>query len=128
MIPTRTHGILDYIIGVALIVAPWLFGFAFGGPETWVPVLVGAIIIAQSLFTDYELGVAHVIPMRVHLMADVVLGLFLALSPWLLGYDSIVWAPHLIVGLVIIGSGLLTKRQPTGVRDSHQHPGRPLHH
>jgi hypothetical protein len=66
--------------------------------------------------------------MRVHLMADVVLGLFLAVSPWLLDYDQIVWAPHLIVGLVLVGSGLLTRRVAAGARDSHHHPGRPLHH
>jgi hypothetical protein len=128
MIPTRTHGILDYIIGLALIAAPWLFGFAYGGAETWTPVIVGALIIVQSLFTNYELGVVRAIPMRVHLMADVVLGLFLAVSPWLLDYDQIVWAPHLIVGLVLVGSGLLTRRVAAGACDSHHHPGRPLHH
>jgi len=32
-IPTKVHGILDYVVGVALIAAPWLFGFAnVGGP------------------------------------------------------------------------------------------------
>lgn len=28
VIPTRVHGVLDYTIGLLLIVAPWLFGFA----------------------------------------------------------------------------------------------------
>jgi hypothetical protein len=28
MITTKTHGVLDYIVGAALIVAPWLLGFA----------------------------------------------------------------------------------------------------
>lgn len=27
-IPTKIHGVLDYIAGLALIAAPWLFGFA----------------------------------------------------------------------------------------------------
>ena len=29
-IPTQIHGGLDYLIGVILIIAPWLFGFADG--------------------------------------------------------------------------------------------------
>jgi len=128
MIPTRTHGILDYIVGVALIAAPWLFGFAQGGSETWIPVLIGALVIGQSLFTDYEYGLVRAIPMRVHLMVDIVAGLFLAISPWLFGYHVLVWAPHLIVGLLLIGAGLLTKKQPAGLRTHGQHPGRPIHH
>ncbi len=30
-IPTRIHGMMDYLMGVLLIVAPCLFGFADGG-------------------------------------------------------------------------------------------------
>jgi hypothetical protein len=32
-ISTRTHGIIDYIVGVILFFAPGIFGFAYvGGP------------------------------------------------------------------------------------------------
>lgn len=30
-IPTRIHGMVDYSMGLILIVAPWLFAFAQGG-------------------------------------------------------------------------------------------------
>lgn len=33
-IPTRTHGLLDYVVGLLLIAAPWVFNFAQGGAET----------------------------------------------------------------------------------------------
>jgi hypothetical protein len=33
-IPTRIHGMMDYAMGLLLIAAPWLFGFARGGAET----------------------------------------------------------------------------------------------
>jgi len=112
MISTRAHGILDYLIGIALIAAPWLFGFAFGGAETWTAVLVGAAIILYSLMTDYELGAAKIIPMKAHLALDIVAGLFLAVSPWLLGYATIVWGPHVVVGIVMIGTGLITEKVP----------------
>ena len=35
-LPTRVHGVIDYLWGVALIATPWLFGFANGGAAQWV--------------------------------------------------------------------------------------------
>ncbi len=111
---TRTHGILDYIIGLALIAAPWLFGFASDGAETWIPVALGAAIILMAAMTNYELGMIKAIPMKAHLGVDVLAGLFLAVSPWLLDYDEVVWVPHLVVGLLILVSGVVTQRVPGG--------------
>ncbi|WP_376090925.1 hypothetical protein ACE7GA_20790 [Roseomonas sp. CCTCC AB2023176] len=107
-IPTRIHGVLDYGTGVLLIALPWLSGFADGTAAQWVPVLLGAGAIAYSLLTDYELGVAPVIPMPVHLALDGGSGILLAASPWLFGFADRVWAPHLILGLFEIGASLLT--------------------
>lgn len=111
-IPTRIHGVLDYAVGVLLIAAPFLLGFANGGPEMWVPIILGAGAILYSLFTNYELGVVRAIPMPVHLAFDVVAGVFLAASPWLLGYANEVYLPHLLVGLLEIGAGVMTHTVP----------------
>src|SRR5690606_6888463 len=110
MISTRTHGILDYIIGALLIIAPWLLDFADGGAAMWTAIVIGAAIIVFAFFTNYELGVVRTIPMRIHLGMDILLGIFLAVSPWLLAYSELVWAPHLIVGLIILGSGVMTQK------------------
>ena len=74
-IPTGVHGVADYLLGVVLIAAPWLFRFGDGGPATWVPVILGAGLIAYSLFTGYELGVVRHIPMSVYLGLDLVGGI-----------------------------------------------------
>lgn len=111
-VPTRVHGILDYLVGALLIVAPWLLGFAQGGAETWLPVVLGAGVIVYSLLTDYELGVVKTIPMPVHLGLDAGGGVLLAISPWLFGFAGIVWVPHLIVGLIEIGAALVTRTVP----------------
>ncbi len=112
VISTRVHGMLDYLVGALLIAAPWLFGFADGGAETWVPVVLGAGAILYSLFTDYELGMVRSIPMPTHLMLDLGSGVLLAVSPWLFGFADRVWEPHLIVGLIEIGTALMTRRVP----------------
>ena len=116
LIETKTHGYLDYIVGVLLTAAPWIFGFANDGAETWLPVILGAGAIVYSLMTDYELGVWRKISMRTHLTLDLLSGILLAVSPWLFGFADQVWAPHLIVGILEIGASLLTKRSSTPER------------
>lgn len=111
-IPTRVHGVMDYAVGLLLIAAPFLLGFANGGPEMWVPIILGVGTLIYSLFTDYELGLVRSIPMPVHLGIDVVAGIFLAASPWLLGYAGEVYLPHLLVGLLEIGAGVMTHLVP----------------
>lgn len=113
LIPTKVHGILDYIVGLLLIAAPWLLGFAQNGPETWVPVALGAGVIVYSLMTRYELGIVPAIAMPVHLWLDGFGGAFLAASPWLLGYADIVWIPHVLVGVTEIVIAVLTQTVPT---------------
>lgn len=119
LISTKAHGYLDYIMGVLLIGAPWIFGFAREGAETWVPVILGAGTIVYSLLTDYELGAARVISMRTHLLLDMVGGLLLAVSPWLFGFAEHIWQPHLILGILEVGAALMTKRTPGTERVHH---------
>src|SRR5690606_33928173 len=88
IIDTKTHGYLDYLVGILLIAAPWLFNFYEGGIESWVPIILGAGTIIYSLITDYELGAVGMIGMKAHLTIDLVAGIFLAVSPWLFGFSD----------------------------------------
>jgi hypothetical protein len=110
-IPTKFHAPLDYIVGVALIAAPWIFQFSDVSAAAVVSIVLGIGLIAYSLLTDYELGVWKVAPMAVHNVIDVVAGAFLAASPWIFGFadeSANVWAPHVIVGLAAVFLGLTT--------------------
>jgi hypothetical protein len=113
-IPTKFHAPLDYIVGAALIAAPWIFQFSEHTAATVVPIVLGIGLIGYSLFTDYELGVWKVAPMAVHNVIDVVAGAVLALSPWIFGFadeSANVWVPHVVVGLAAIFLGLTTKQE-----------------
>jgi hypothetical protein len=114
-IPTKFHAPLDYIVGAALIAAPWIFQFSDNTAATVVPVVLGIGLIAYSLFTNYELGVWKVAPMAVHNLFDIAAGTLLAASPWIFGFadgSANVWVPHVIVGLAAIFLGLTTKQSP----------------
>jgi hypothetical protein len=112
-IPTRFHAPLDYIVGVVLIAAPWIFQFSDHTAATVVPIVLGIGLIAYSLLTDYELGVWKVAPMAVHNLLDVIAGVFLAASPWIFGFadeSANVWVPHVVAGLGAVFLGLTTKQ------------------
>lgn len=116
---TRHHGVLDHLVGASLILMPWLLGFAVGGPETWVPVIVGAIVIIYSLMTDYEAGRVGVLTMPTHMAFDAAAGVFLAASPWLFGFAGIVWLPHVVLGLLSIVVATSTRVvEPSASEDS----------
>ena len=112
MIPTKIHGVLDYLMGLFLIAVPWILNFDAGGAETWVPVLLGIGAIAYSLMTDYELGLVPVFSMRAHLGLDAASGILLATSPFLFGFNDIVYWPHLILGLAEVAASQLTSKTP----------------
>jgi hypothetical protein len=113
---TKVHGVMDYLMGILLIASPWLFDFARGGAETWVPVALGASAIIYSLITDYEYSISRSISMRTHLTLDLLSGILLAASPWLFNFNEYVYMPHLVLGLLEIGASLVTQTSP---RESH---------
>ena len=111
-LPTRIHGVIDYIWGVLLLASPWIFGFADGGAAQWVAVVVGLGAIAYSAVTDYELGLIRLAPMRLHLLLDGLGGALLAASPWILGFADRVYGPHLAFGLFAVVASLITQIEP----------------
>lgn len=113
ILSTRVHGVMDYLMGVLLIAAPWLFGFAQNGAETWIPVALGISALVYSLMTNYEYGVVKTLSMSTHLTLDLFSGILLAVSPWLFGFADVVYLPHLILGIAEIGAALMTEKTPS---------------
>jgi len=116
-IPTKVHGVLDYIVGLALIAAPWLFMFSdVGGAAVIIPIVLGIGLIAYSIFTNYEWGIIKVVSMPYHLIIDIVAAVFLAASPFLFGFYNMdmwnVWVPHLVVGIAVILVVIFSQTQP----------------
>lgn len=113
-ITSRMHAMLDYPLGVVLILAPWIFGFSdVGGAAVVVPIAVGALAIGQSLITDWELSIADIVPLPMHLTMDVLAGVVLAVSPFVFGFSdegTNAWLPHVLAGLGLIAAGLMTQR------------------
>ncbi|HYD91016.1 MAG TPA: SPW repeat protein [Flavobacterium sp.] len=113
-IDTKTHGFLDYIVGLFLIAAPWVFNLDPSAPEGMIFIIMGAAVIVYSIITNYELGLIKALSMKTHLTLDVLSGIVLAASPWLFGFADRVYLPHLILGILEIGAGMMTKTETPG--------------
>lgn len=117
-VPTRVHGVFDYIGGIGLILAPFVFGFFNrGGIQVILPMVLGVGLLLYSLLTRYELGIPTIkfIPMPYHLIFDFVAAALIAASPFLFGFYHDTpngWLPHLISGLVVIVLVLVSQTQP----------------
>ncbi len=117
-VTSNIHGIFDYLFAALLIAMPWLLGVAqIGGPETLVPITVGVGVILYSLITDYEWGIFPWIPLRVHLIFDILAGGTLIVSVIFFGfYQYVLWFPYVAIGLLGIAAALLTQRTPGSSR------------
>jgi hypothetical protein len=112
-ISPRAHSIIGFIVGIALILAPNIFGFSdVGGAAVAVPRIIGIIVVLSELTVRGSFSGMGFIPMSMHIATDVLMGAFLALSPWLFSFSdngTNAWVPHLIVGLLMIGYALATR-------------------
>lgn len=120
-ISPRAHSIIGFIVGVALLFAPNIFGFSdVGGAAVWLPRVLGVIVILSELTVRGSFSGMGMVPMRAHITTDVLMGLLLALSPWLFGFSdeaANAWAPHLIVGIVMVAYALATRTDDTDLTE-----------
>ncbi|TIQ10744.1 SPW repeat protein [Mesorhizobium sp.] len=87
---------VNIIAGLGLLLSPWYLGFAAEAYAAWNAWFVGAavtLIAVAALFSFHQ----------VEEWANVVLGLWALVSPWVLGFSPVtaaMWA-HVIAGIVV---------------------------
>lgn len=113
----RVHTIIGFIVGIALLLAPNIFGFNdVGGAAVTVPRIIGVIVILSELTVRGSFTNKGFVPMKLHLGMDVLMGIILAASPWLFSFTdkgTNAWLPHLIVGIAMVGYALVTRTDQT---------------
>lgn len=80
-ISTKVHGVLDYLYVLILFFIPTIFHFSTNGMPTVTMGIISSTILVYSAFTKYELGISKYLPMRIHLLLDIVIGIFSPLRP-----------------------------------------------
>jgi uncharacterized membrane protein len=111
-IPTRIHGFIDLALALVLLAFPWTLQVEPRGAESWIPLAAGALLLASSMLTDYEIGRLRRIQLPVHLWLDGLIGLLLAVSPWLFAFDRLVWVPHVVIGVALVAVAITSQTIP----------------
>jgi hypothetical protein len=81
------HGAIEYLAGVLLIAAPFLFSFDAGAAVA-VSIVAGVLVIAIAASTDGPTSLINSLPISVHLLLDLALAAVLIASPFLFGFSD----------------------------------------
>ena len=87
-IPLAVHAMAEPFLALLLVTAPFLFGFSDDTSPTALSIGAGVLILVVSMCTDWRLSVIKAVPLTVHMLADLGLGAFLVVSPFLLGFSE----------------------------------------
>jgi hypothetical protein len=87
-LPLRIHAAIEPLIGLVLILSPWIFGFSDANDAQTLCIVLGVIVIIAGAMTDWRVSLVRVIPLRVHFMTDLLVAAVLILAPFVLGYSS----------------------------------------
>lgn len=112
LISIKLHSILDYLFSIFLILSPWIFLFEKDAFAAGSPIACGIVLLAYSLFTNYNYSLVKLVPLRYHLLLDMSLGFVLGISPWIFRFSETIYIPHVFFGAVIILLALNTNRDP----------------
>ena len=94
------HGAIEYLVGVLLIAAPFLFAFESDAAVA-LSIVAGVLLIAVAASTEGAGSLIDSIPISIHLLFDFALAAVLIASPFLFGFtdESAPTALFLIIGV-----------------------------
>jgi hypothetical protein len=114
-IPRFVHGILEYLAGIVLVVAPFVLDFDKGSAKA-TAIVAGLAIITLAAITVGITGIVDQLGIQAHAVLDIVVAILLVVSPFVFGFsdDGEPTALFLILGvahlLVSIGTRYYRER------------------
>jgi hypothetical protein len=120
-LPLRIHAAIEPLIGIVLIAAPWIFGFSDTNDAKVLCIVLGILVILGGAMTDWRVSLARVIPLRAHLMWDLLIALVLIVAPFVLGYSDQGGATRftIIAGVLEAIAALGTRWDPAEAAPEH---------
>ena len=105
---TKTiHAYLDYPVALGLMIMPFLLGLGQSHPLAFgLSVATGVAALILTALTDHHLGVVKVLPYKLHLSIDFLVGLVFIAAPFVLGFTGLDAAYYWVIGgtvLVVVG-------------------------
>ncbi len=89
-ITKQIHAFLDYPVALALIGLPFILGLGSSNPIAFqLSVATGVAALILTILTDHQTGILRVIPYRIHLIVDFLVGITFALAPFIFGFNGL---------------------------------------
>lgn len=87
-IPLLMHEAIEPIAAIVLILSSWIFGFSDNSTAQAVTIILGAVMLLSGAMTDWRFAIFRLIPLRIHFMTDLLIGVVLIISPFVFGYSG----------------------------------------
>jgi len=112
---TKTiHAYLDYPVAVSLVAMPFILGLGSVNPLAfWLSVATGIAAFVLTVLTDHHLGVFRVLPYKLHLAVDFMVGLVFVAAPFALGFAGLEAAYYWVLGGTVLAVVSLHKQEDT---------------
>jgi hypothetical protein len=89
-IDQTVHAYIDYPVAASLIAMPFVLGLGASNPlALWLSVATGVAALLLTLITDHATGVLRLVPYRLHLAVDRIVGVTFAVAPFALGFTGL---------------------------------------
>ena len=112
-IPLEAHAMVEPIIGLLFILAPFIFSFDDSAAKT-LSIVLGVVILLSGMSTRWRVSLVKLIPLRVHFMTDVLIGIVCIAAPFVLGFsdetEALVF--FLVLGVGELGAAFMTAWEP----------------
>lgn len=118
IIPAFVHGIIEYVAGVLLIIAPFVLAYD-SGAATAVSIVLGVFVIALAASTEGSTSMMNGVPVSVHLVLDLAFAALLIASPFIFSFsgESAPTVVFIALGIAHLLISLGTRfREPAGAR------------
>jgi hypothetical protein len=126
-IPAFVHGVVEYLVAILFIAAPFLFNFEEDAPVA-VSLVVGVVMLIIAACTHWQTGLIDTISVHAHVMLDYLLAIFLIASPFIFGFDDdgTAVALFIVVGvaylLLTIATRFVNDEQPSAGKTRAKRP------
>jgi hypothetical protein len=117
---------VEPLIGVLFILAPFLLDFDHSSAKT-LSIVIGVVILISGMTTRWRLSLLKLIPLRMHFMTDVLIGIVCLAAPFVLGFsdETAALVFFLVMGVGELGAAFMTAWEPSDYKaGARPRPGR----
>lgn len=99
----NVHAYLDYPVALGLMAMPALLGLGATNPLAfWLSTITGIAALVLTIFTDHQLGLIKILPYKLHLAVDFLVGLAFVAAPFALGFAGLDAAYYWVLGATVL--------------------------